>query len=327
MSFEFDRGLFQFDFTDRNAILGVPIDAEFNDVRKRYLKIASRLHPDTCPFEKEADKELANQLFSKLVSPAYNKFSKEEDRAEYLVILAKLKQRVDAEKNNIQLSNETAKKIQTAGDYQEVYKSAIAELAKDQYETLERTLEIIGELSELNLAYLQRQKSKTSSAGSTLPTPPPSPSPAAKKPPAGGAKTSPPARPTPTNALVEQACDRAQSLIASKNLPKAIFELKGALKQDPDRSRIHALLALCYLQQNQGTMAKIELKKALTLDPKDPKALEVKKQLEKLASKGGDKKGTSSKKDAEKKGANTKADKGGGGFLGGLFGGGGGKKK
>jgi len=34
--FKIDSGLFQFDFTDHHAVLGVPIDADFKDIRKRY---------------------------------------------------------------------------------------------------------------------------------------------------------------------------------------------------------------------------------------------------------------------------------------------------
>jgi hypothetical protein len=60
------------------------------------------------------------------------------------------------------------------------------------------------------------------------------------------------------------------------------LELKGALKIDPSHRRCHALLGLCYFQQNQSTMAKIEVKKALSLNPQDPKALELKKILEQV---------------------------------------------
>ena len=56
--FTFTQGLFKFDFTDHYAILGVSLDAEFAEVRKRYMKLARRLHPDTCPLENETDKEL-----------------------------------------------------------------------------------------------------------------------------------------------------------------------------------------------------------------------------------------------------------------------------
>jgi curved DNA-binding protein CbpA len=286
MSFEFKNGLFKFDFTDQNAILGVPIDAEFNDIRKCYMKIARRLHPDTCPFEPE-DKELANQLLSKLVSPAYDKFSKESARAEYFVILSNLQKRLAEDKNKTELSSEKARQIATSGNYREAYNSAVSELAKEQYETLARTLEIIEELSELNLAYLLNKKTPTDK----------------KKPPA-------PARPIGKSALVEKACDRAESLIASNKHSSATLELREALKQEPNHSRAHGLLAYCYWQQNQMTMAKMEAKKALAIDPKEPKALEVQKQLEKGGSQG---------KTQAKKG---KSDKGGGGFLGGLFGGG-----
>ncbi len=308
MSFEFKNGLFKFDFTDQNAILGVPIDAEFNDIRKRYMKIARRLHPDTCPFEAE-EKKLANQLLSKLVSPAYDKFSKESARAEYFVILTSLQKRLAEDNNKTELSTEAARQVATSGNYQEAYNSAVSELAKEQYETLARTLEIIEELSELNLAYLLRKKSKF---GASAPTAAPKPT-ADKKSPTDKKKPSAPARSIGKSALVEQDCDRAESLIASNNYSKATLELKEAIKQDPNHSRAHALLAYCYLQQNQGTMAKIEAKKALSINPKEPKALEVQKQLEKAGSQG---------KNSAKKG---KSDKGGGGFLGGLFGGG--KKK
>ena len=81
MSFKFDSGLFQFDFTDHHAVLGVSVDADIKEIRKRYIKIARRLHPDSCTAESKADKERANQLLSKLVNPAYEKFSHESSRA------------------------------------------------------------------------------------------------------------------------------------------------------------------------------------------------------------------------------------------------------
>ena len=301
MSFEFNEGLFKYDFTDSNAILGVAIDAEFNEIRKRYMKIARRLHPDTCPFKTDKEKEFANQLLSKLVSPAYDKFSKESARAEYFVVLAKLQNRLAEEKNNIEFSTENAQKIATSNNYQEDYKSAVSELAKEQYETLDKTLEIIGKISELNLAYLLRKQSKS---GASSPAPSPAPT-AAKKSTTERRKTAAPARPPSRNALVEQACDRANSLINSKNYSKATLELKEALKQDPKNGRARGLLAFCYLQQNQAKMAKLEAQTALKIDPKEPKALEVQKLLEKSGAKG-----------------KTPAKKGGGGFLGGLFGGG-----
>ncbi len=75
MSFRVDSGLFKFDFTDHHAILGVPVDADAKDIRKRYLKIARRLHPDSSSFLDSTEKEWANQLLAKLVNPAYEKLS------------------------------------------------------------------------------------------------------------------------------------------------------------------------------------------------------------------------------------------------------------
>ncbi len=306
--FTFTQGLFKFDFTDHHAILGVSLDAEFAEIRKRYMRVARRLHPDTCPFENETDKEFANQLLSKLVSPAYNKFSKESDRAELFVILNKLGNTVTQQRSQIKFTTDAAKQIAKGGDYQKIYKVALQELGDRQYESLDKTLEIIGEISELNLAYLLRKQSRS---GVVTPPPP-------VKPPVNQEKSTT-LKSKAQNPLVEQACSRAESLISTKNYAKAILELKGALKTEPNHSRCHALLGLCYLQQNQGTMAKIEVKKAISLNPKEPKALEVKKLLEQALTGNTTKKATGKvTAKTEKKG--NKTDKGGG-LFGGFFGG------
>ena len=296
--FTFTQGLFKFDFTDHHAILGVSLDAKFPEIRKRYMRVARRLHPDTCPFENERDKDFANQLLSKLVSPAYNKFSKESDHAELFVILNKLGNTVTQKGSQIKFTTDAAKQIAKGGDYQEKYKVALEELSDRQYESLDKTLEITEEISELNLAYLLRSKNGFDRQS----VPPP------VKPPVNQEKSTT-VKSKGQNPLVEQACSRAESLISTKNYAKAILELKGALKIEPNHSLCHALLGLCYLQQNQGTMAKIEVKKALSLNPKEPKALEVKKLLEQALTGKSNKKVTGNKTDK------------GGGLFGGLFGG------
>ncbi|NEP89606.1 MAG: DnaJ domain-containing protein [Okeania sp. SIO2C2] len=303
MSFTFKQGLFQFDFTDHHAILGVSLDAEFGEIRKRYMRVARRLHPDTSPFESETDKEFANQLLSKLVSPAYNKFSKESDRAELFVVLKNLSNTVSQQRSQIKFTTDAAKKIAKAGDYQNIYKETLKELSDREYESIDKTLDIIGEISELNLAYLLR---KTGS-GVVKPSPPPTP-----KPPSDSVKPTT-IKPSTKNPLVEQACNRAKTLISNKNYVKAISELKGALKFEQNDSLCHALLGFCYFQQKQGTMAKIEVKKALSLNPQEPKALEVKKLLEQAATGNNKPSKTTGKK-------GTKSDKGGG-LFGGIFGG------
>ncbi|MEG3836192.1 MULTISPECIES: tetratricopeptide repeat protein [unclassified Microcoleus] len=280
MSFEMTKGLFKYDFTDQHAILGVPLDAEFNDIRKRYMKIARRLHSDTCSFESQADKDWANQFLSKVVNPAYNKFSKESDRKEYSLLLAAIAKRVVKEQAKMQIESEAAKQLATAKDWEEAYKTAVSKLALKQYESVKETQEAIDQISELNMVYLLRKER----IGIATPPPPPTPIP-------------PTPIPTPTPNLppnlppdkddprIEAYCRRAQGFMDSKNYAKASLELREVLKGAPKHSKAHAMLAMCYLEQNQATMAKLEMNKALASNPEEPTALEVKKKLEQASAK------------------------------------------
>jgi curved DNA-binding protein CbpA len=314
MSFEITKGLFKFDFTDQHAILGVPLDAEFNDIRKRYMKIVRRLHADTCAFEDAADKEWANQFLSKVVNPAYNKFSKESDRKEYNLLLGTISKRIVKEQAKMPIETEVAKQLASAQDLPEAYKLAVHKLADKQYESVEQALEAIGQISELNMIYLLR---KERIGGGALPAQQP---PAKTATPASASTTAanpaattsapPPPAPKPLDSLADQSCRRAQGFMDSKNYAKAILELKEALKREPKNSKGHAMLAMCYFQQGQATMAKLEMQKALASNPQEPIALEVKKKLEQPGAAGGKGK---------------KGDDKPGGFFASLFGGG--KKK
>ncbi|MCU0544174.1 MAG: tetratricopeptide repeat protein [Oscillatoriaceae cyanobacterium Prado104] len=319
MSFEATKGLFKFDFTDQHAILGVPLDAEFNDIRKRYMKIVRRLHSDTCPFEDEADKDWANQFLSKVVNPAYNKFSKDSDRKEYSLLLTAIVKRVAKEQPIMQVESNAAKQLASAADLQAAYTTAVLKLADKQYESKEQALEAIEQISELNMVYLLRKEQRgggvisVQQPAAAKPAAPANPAPAAAaaKPvaqPAAAPAAPPPPQPKPIVSVAEQSCGRAQGFMDSKNYAKATLELKEALKREPKNSKAHAMLAMCYFQQGQATMAKLEVQKALASDPQEPTALEVKKKLEQPAA-----------------GAKGKKDEKPGGFFGSLFGGG--KKK
>lgn len=300
--FEIKQGLFQFDVTDNHAILGVSMEADFEDIRKRYMRVARRLHPDTCPFQNPADQELAKQLLAKLVSPAYNQFSKENERKEYVLLLKTMGDRAVKEQRTIQWQTEAAQQLIKAHEYQKSYESALENLSKQQFESPQKVIEVIGQISELNLAYLLR---KTQRGGVGLPssvvqeTPAPTPPPPKK------------------DSFVEQACRRAEQLVGSQNYAGAILELKDALKREPDNSQCHGLLGLVYLKQNQPKLATPHVNRALQLNPKQPEALEAKKQLEKATSQA------TPKAKASKPAAN-KSENSGGGLFGGLFGG---KKK
>ncbi len=298
MSFEMTKGLFKYDFTDQHAILGIPLDAEFNDIRKRYMKIARRLHSDTCSFESQADKDWANQFLSKVVNPAYNKFSKESDRKEYSLLLTAIGKRVLKEQGKMQIESAAAKELTTAKNWEEAYKNAVGKLALKQYESVEETQDAIAQISELNMVYLLRKErlgggggavapgsssAKATSTTSTEKT-------AAEK--TAAEKTAtvnptppPPPKPEPPDSRIEAYCRRAQGFMDSKNYAKASLELREALKLAPKHSKAHAMLAMCYFEQNQATMAKLEMNKALASNPEEPTALEVKKKLEQASAK------------------------------------------
>ncbi|MEG4111380.1 MULTISPECIES: tetratricopeptide repeat protein [unclassified Microcoleus] len=285
MSFEMTKGLFKYEFTDQHAILGIPLDAEFNDIRKRYMKIARRLHSDTCSFESQADKDWANQFLSKVVNPAYNKFSKESDRKEYSLLLAAIAKRVVKEQAKMQIESEAAKQLATAQNWEEAYKTAVSKLALKQYESVKETEDAIAQISELNMVYLLRKErlgggavTPASPIKDATPTPTPTPTPTA-------IPTPTPPLPKVEDPQTEAYCRRAQGFMDSKSYAKAILELKEAVKRQPKHSKAHALLAMCYLEQNQATMAKLEMNKALASNPEEPTALEVKKKLEQVSAK------------------------------------------
>lgn len=301
MSFEMTKGLFKYDFTDQHAILGVPLDAEYNDIRKRYMKIARRLHSDTCSFESQADKDWANQFLSKVVNPAYNKFSKESDRKEYSLLLTAIAKRVAKEQPKMQIESEAAKQLATAKDWEEAYKTAVSKLALKQYESVKETQEAIDQISELNMVYLLR-KERLGGVGVAAGSPPKAATPTSTAKKAAAASPATPATPataTPAppppkvqDSPAEAYCRRAQGFMDSKSYAKAILELKEGVKRDAKHSPAHAMLAMCYFEQNQATMAKLEMNKALASNPQEPTALEVKKKLEQAAakSKKGDEK-------------------------------------
>ena len=324
MSFQIERGLFLLDFTDNHAILGVAVDAEIKDIRKRYLKIARRLHPDSAASETEAVRRQASELLSKLVNPAWEKLSQERDRSEYMIMLKLKGQQGLRQQSELELGN-LAKQLSTTANPDHFYATSVKDLASRQYEELDQMLELTAQLSELNLVYLMRKEStgelktgdkKVLYTGSNIPD--------------SGvgirSQASAPAPPPPRESQADQYYRRAESYVAKNNFAQATLELRDALQADPNNSRCHSLMGMIYLKQNQGTMAKIHFNKALQLDPEDPMAQAGKQQLEggqnpasKATGAAANAKASPSKASSTKK----PDDKAGGGLFG-LFGG---KKK
>lgn len=339
MSFQIERGLFKFDFNDHHAVIGVPVDADVKEVRKRYLKIARRLHPDSCKAASDTEKKLANQLLSKLVNPAYEQLSQGNNR-DYLVTLGHMGRRLAAEGAKIPLASEAAKQLFRAGaNLDNAYKSVVQKLATTQYDSLDQVLDKIAEISELNMVYLilskgELQKStdrrpegrtatEAGSKGTQTATPGRTKDPNAPTPP--GTPTRP-TSPLPDSGLTRSAeyVRRAEGYIAKNNFAAAVLELREALKLDPNNSRCHSLLGASYLKQNQATMAKVHINKALQLNPNDELALKGKKHLEALSQKANGGAQKAAPPPAPGKQPDKSGKSGGGGLFGGLFGG---KKK
>ncbi len=318
MSFKIEQGLFNLDFTDYHAILGVSVDADTKAIRKQYLKIARRLHPDSFATDSEDDRQRASEFLSKLVNPAYEKLSQEKNYTEYCILLKLKGQHALRQQETLVLASDSGRQLAAAravNEVEQLYNSLIRELGEQQYQDLDQTLEVIGQISELNLVYLMRKEG----AGGTPVGPPKAKatsstqSPAATPTPTTSAKAAPPTKQT----LVEAYLRRAQEFEGKKDFGKAILELREALQIDPTSSTCHSRLGLIYFKSNQMTMAKIHFNQALKLNPQDPIALEGKTRLETAA--GGGKAASESKPSQ-----GSKSDEKPRGGLFGLFGG---KKK
>jgi curved DNA-binding protein CbpA len=272
MMFPPQQGLFKFDLIDHHAVLGVPIDADVQQIRQRYLKIAYRLHPDTCKAQTSQEKRKANKLLSKLVNPAYEKLSKEKSLVEYLVVLSQIGKKLTLDGQKMTLASDAAKKLSQAGiNVELVYKTLMQSMVSNQYVLLEQVIPQIAEISELNLVYLTLKQGQGIQEKSSSSVP--------------GKTTSPKKTPEEEEESVSPSASylrRAQESLDRNNCAQAILELRDALKLEPNNSTCHGLMGLAYLKQNQLTMAKVHINKAWQLNPKDPIAIKSKQDLDQL---------------------------------------------
>lgn len=309
MSFQIKHGLFKldfdFDFNDYHAIIGVTVDADIYTIQKRYKHIARILHPDTCSAVSASEKENAEQLLSKLVNPAYDQLSKTSNLREHLTLLELLARRLARQTDKITIKSKLAKQFnQASGDLHALYSNYVQKLAAIQYDTLEKAIDVIGILSELNMVYLIRKETGSSILKSALPT--------GKTQNETGGKSEDDKGLIKRESLVDPYMRRATTFLADRNFNKAILELRSALHLDPKNANCHSLLGMVYLKQNLVTMAKIHINKALELDPKNARALQGKEILDKLPQKAADSKATTDPQSPQ-----IKANKPGGGLFGG----------
>ncbi|AFY95118.1 J domain-containing protein [Chamaesiphon minutus] len=276
MSFQLDRGLFQYDFIDRHAILGVSVNAQEVDIRERYQAVARLLHPDCAQWKTDTERQMAVRLFSRLITHAYGQLSRQSQLQEQIIMLELFGKRLLEEGNQVQIIDPLCQQLyQSGADFEQVYDRLLQQLVSQQYIQLNQSEQTINQISELNMVYLLRRQLQ--SVRSTPPT-------------AVNSSKSTPAKETNSASTelakpspIEGALRRAEDYTINKNWAKAVPEIKEVISAEPNNVRAHTLLGLVYMHQKQMTMAKISINKAIQLAPKDPQVIQAKQEFERLS--------------------------------------------
>ena len=261
-------------FSDPYAVLGVSVAADERRILKRYRNVAKLLHPDSLVTADDSVRDLASQLFARLVNPAYQKLKQDKGRAETVAML-RFRVRRQNRENPVPPSSLISRQLLDAPFHSVdiFYEQAIAQLIEAQYSPLEQFESVTDQLDELNLVYLQLKMGE--------------PLIREKRTGIVSASTAKPIQFTPVAAETEKSTsnyaqrhyERAQEYMKKGNWSMATQELRDALRIESDKSEYHALLAKAYLMQNLPGMAKVHFRQALKLNPNDPLALEYAKRL------------------------------------------------
>ncbi len=253
------RGLYTHKVVDHYAVLGLPLTTTDSEkFRHKYLILARYLHPDLAgPASTET--ELAEKYLAKLVNPAYKILYNERDRKEHLAALRLLGQRLKLKGEVPDLQCDLAQKL-LKYPHERTYTKYFEEIAARQYESLDRVLDRIADLSELNLVYVMTQELNFLDNFIDF---------------------SKPVSDLPKVSLAFRNLQMSEIFINKKQWSEALKELKIAEKLEPNNAFVHAQLGFVYMNQNVNLMAKSSFQKALKLDPKEPTAL---KYLSKVSS-------------------------------------------
>ncbi|NJL20697.1 MAG: hypothetical protein HC895_07595 [Leptolyngbyaceae cyanobacterium SM1_3_5] len=81
-------------------------------------------------------------------------------------------------------------------------------------------------------------------------------------------------------ARAQRHYQRAIEQLKMRKTGEAVQELQGAIEADPTTSDYHALLAKIHLDKGLTSLAKLNLRQALKLNPKDSLAQECQKKLD-----------------------------------------------
>ncbi len=301
------EGLFKLDVTDHHAVLGFSLAEDPKKVRKRYLKIARKLHPDSLREASDEQKKLASELLSKQVNPAYEVLSQAKSAKEHSILLKMKQDRLVAQPILLSAKSDAAKKLLGTSNLEQDYTTALQKVAAGQFDDLTRVNEAIAQISELNAVYLMRKGSvgeKPAESGD-----------AAEKEPAKGADEAP--RRPQHEAIIESYLGRAKEFDYKRDYSRAILELREAIAAHPQSAPCHGYLSSLYLKAGQAKLAKIHAQRALAFDAENEMAKAVQAKLEAKPTAG-------SGKGSKKASARASAQKGNAkksGLFSGLFGG------
>ncbi|MEM9265769.1 MAG: DnaJ domain-containing protein [Cyanobacteria bacterium P01_F01_bin.13] len=274
-----NRGLFKLDLVDHHAILGVPLDADAKQVRKRYLKIARKLHPDSLRSATDEQKQQASELLSKLVNPAYEVLSQEKASVEHKVSLKLKGEQLQKTPALLSLSTAESKKVANSNNVDYAYSTALKTLILEQYESLDTAIDAIGEISELNAVYVMRQGGAPPSGETVTAPETDGPGDQPEESTTVRVKSSSERRAE----LIKSFINRAKEFEYKGNFSRAIVELREAVKAHPQNPICHAELGRMYMRSKQLKMAGIHTKRALEIDPDNQTAAEVKRKLDSYA--------------------------------------------
>lgn len=312
---EIKYGLFKYEVKDYYAVLGVPVYANAQEIRLRYLKIAYQLHPDTCKISDENYKKKASQILSKLVNPAYENLYKDKPRRECELILGEISRKLAADAYKITIATESAKTLFNQDHGREkLYTELLEKLAVEQYQDLDKIITKIALISELNMVYVmfQTESERTSTRKINVPS-----ATSEKSPVIVSASNQESSEPTKNiNSAGEDdssgsTMSRLSRLIRSAtqskeqgNFEQGVLDLREALKIEPNNSTSHALIGSIYLEQGNLTYGKIHIKKAIQLDPNNSLAKESQEKLKNLQAQDKKKPDSKTQKTPEKSSSN-----------------------
>jgi Flp pilus assembly protein TadD len=195
--------------------------------------------------------------------------------------------------DSARLQYQTGKDLLTSDRYEAFYVETIQGISQHQYSQLDRVVNSIEQMSELNLMFLLRRElmqspRSTHSFAGTSPT-------VAAQPSSPEVSVTTPAKDPinpqtvpPSDAFIRQYIRRAEEYIEKNLYQPAIQELRSAQKLDPQNFRCSLLLGVIYLKLKQPKMAKGYLLNAQKLQPRNAQLLQEMEELKKqegLASK------------------------------------------